>query len=39
VNLVQEMVSLLNANRGYEANAAAIKTAKGMALKTLDLLQ
>ncbi len=39
VNLVQEMVSLLNANRGYEANAAAIKTVKDMALKTLDLLR
>ena len=39
VNLVQEMVSLLNANRGYEANAAAIKTVKEMAIKTLDLLR
>jgi flagellar basal-body rod protein FlgC len=39
VNLVQEMVSMLNANRGYEANAAAIRTAKGMVLKTLDLFQ
>jgi len=33
------MVSMLNANRGYEANAAAIRTAKGMVLKTLDLFQ
>jgi len=39
VNLVQEMVSLLNANRGYEANAAALKTVKEMALKTLDLIR
>ncbi|MFZ0451504.1 MAG: flagellar basal body rod protein FlgC [Desulfatiglandaceae bacterium] len=39
VNLVQEMVSLLNANRGYEANAAAVKTVKDMALKTLDLIR
>ncbi|HDZ23927.1 MAG TPA: flagellar basal body rod protein FlgC [Desulfobacteraceae bacterium] len=39
VNLVQEMVSLLNANRGYEANAAAVRTAKGMALRALDLFR
>ncbi len=37
VNLVQEMVAMLNANRGYEANAAAIKAAKEMALKALEL--
>lgn len=37
VNLVQEMVQMLNANRAYEANAAAIKTAKEMALKALDI--
>ncbi|RLB41693.1 MAG: flagellar basal body rod protein FlgC [Deltaproteobacteria bacterium] len=37
VNLVQEMVSMLNANRGYEANAAAIRAAKEMALQALDL--
>jgi flagellar basal-body rod protein FlgC len=37
VNLVQEMVQMLNANRGYEANASAIKTAKEMALKALEL--
>lgn len=37
VNLVQEMVQMLNANRGYEANAAAIKTTKEMALKALEL--
>lgn len=37
VNLVQEMVQMLNANRGYEANAAAIKTAKEMALKALEI--
>lgn len=39
VNLVQEMVSLLNANRGYEANAAAIRTAKNMAQTALDLFR
>jgi flagellar basal-body rod protein FlgC len=37
VNLVQEMVGMLNANRSYEANAAAIKVAKDMALKALEL--
>jgi flagellar basal-body rod protein FlgC len=37
VNLVQEMVQMLNAHRGYEANAAAIKAAKEMALRALDL--
>jgi len=37
VNLVEEMVQMLNANRSYEANAAAIKTAKEMALKALEI--
>jgi len=37
VNLVQEMVQMLNANRAYEANASAITTAKEMALKALDI--
>ena len=37
VNMVQEMVEMLNASRGYEANAASIKTAKDMALKAMDL--
>lgn len=37
VNLVQEMVQMLNANRSYEANTAAIKAAKEMALKALDI--
>lgn len=37
VNLVQEMVQMLNANRSYEANATAIKTAKDMALRALDI--
>ena len=37
VNLVEEMVNMLNANRAYEANAAVIKTAKEMALKALDI--
>ena len=37
VNLVQEMVQMLNANRAYEANAAAVRAAKDMALKALDI--
>lgn len=37
VNLVQEMVNMLNANRSYEANAAVIRTAKEMALKALEI--
>lgn len=37
VNLVEEMVSMLNANRSYEANASAIKASKEMALKALDI--
>ena len=37
VNLVQEMVLMLNANRAYEANAAAVKAAKEMALKALEI--
>jgi len=37
VNLVQEMVQMLNANRSYEANAAVVRTAKDMALKALEI--
>ena len=37
VNLVQEMVQMLNANRSYEANAAVIRTAKDMAIKALEI--
>jgi len=37
VNLVQEMVNMLNANRSYEANAAAIKAAKDMAMRALEI--
>jgi flagellar basal-body rod protein FlgC len=38
VDLVQEMVHMLNANRSYEANAAAIRAAKDMALKALEII-
>jgi flagellar basal-body rod protein FlgC len=37
VNLVQEMVQMLNANRAYEANAAVIKASKDMALKAMEI--
>ena len=37
VNLVEEMVQMLDANRSYEANASAIKAAKDMALKALEI--
>jgi flagellar basal-body rod protein FlgC len=37
VNLVEEMVSMLNANRSYEANASAIKASKEMALKAIEI--
>ena len=37
VNLVEEMVQMLNANRSYEANASAIKAAKDMATKALEI--
>ena len=37
VNLIEEMVHMLNANRSYEANASAIRTAKEMALRALDI--
>jgi flagellar basal-body rod protein FlgC len=37
VNLVEEMVSMLNSNRSYEANATAIKTSKEMALQAIEI--
>jgi flagellar basal-body rod protein FlgC len=37
VNLVEEMVNMLDANRAYEANASAIRAAKDMATKALDI--
>ena len=39
VNLMQEMVSMLAAKRSYEANVAALSAAKGMAIKSLELLK
>lgn len=37
VNLVEEMVQMLNANRAYEANAAVVKSAKDMALRAIEI--
>jgi flagellar basal-body rod protein FlgC len=39
VNSVTEMVDLISAQRGYEANVTAIQTAKQMFSKTLDILR
>lgn len=39
VDLVQEMVHMLNANRSYEANAAVIRAAKDMAMKALEIIR
>jgi flagellar basal-body rod protein FlgC len=39
VNPVTEMVDLITASRGYEANVTALQTAKQMFSKTLDLLR
>jgi flagellar basal-body rod protein FlgC len=39
VNSVTEMVDLISASRGYEANVTAITTAKQMFSKTLDILR
>ena len=39
VNPVTEMVDLISASRGYEANVTAIQTAKTMFSKTLDILR
>jgi flagellar basal-body rod protein FlgC len=39
VNPVTEMVDLISASRGYEANVTAIQAAKTMFAKTLDILR
>ena len=39
VNPVTEMVDLISASRGYEANVTAMQTAKSMFSKTLDILR
>ena len=37
VNLAQEMVDLITASRAYEANLSVVKTARQMAMKTLEI--
>jgi flagellar basal-body rod protein FlgC len=37
VNPVHETVNLISASRGYEANATAVETLKGMAVRALDI--
>ena len=37
INLVEEMVNMLEASRSYEANVTAVKAAKSMALKALEI--
>lgn len=37
INPVEEMVNLVNASRSYEANLAALQTARQLATKTLDI--
>ncbi len=37
INVIEEMVNMLSATRSYEANVTAIQSAKGMALKALEI--
>ncbi|MBW1980195.1 MAG: flagellar basal body rod protein FlgC [Deltaproteobacteria bacterium] len=37
INLVEEMVNMLEASRSYEANVTAVKAAKSMALKAMEI--
>ena len=37
INPVEEMANLINASRSYEANLAALQTAKQLALKSMDI--
>lgn len=37
VNVVEEMVNMISANRSYEANITAINTTKSMIAKTLEI--
>ncbi|HOK39822.1 MAG TPA: flagellar basal body rod protein FlgC [bacterium] len=39
VNIVTEMVDLITASRSYEANVTAIKSAKNMFLKAIDIVK
>lgn len=37
INVMQEMVDMLQASRGYEANVSAMNTSKNMALSALEI--
>jgi flagellar basal-body rod protein FlgC len=37
INPVEEMANMVNASRSYEANLAALQTAKQLALKSIDI--
>lgn len=37
INLMEEMVNMISATRGYEANVTALQAAKDMALKALEI--
>jgi len=37
INPVEEMASIMNASRSYEANLAALQTAKQLAMKSIDI--
>jgi flagellar basal-body rod protein FlgC len=37
VNMMEEMVNMISATRSYEANVAAVKASKDMALKALEI--
>lgn len=37
VDIVSEMVDMISASRGYEANVTAVNSAKGMAMKALEI--
>ena len=37
INIIEEMVNMMTASRGYEANVTAINTTKKMALKALEI--
>jgi flagellar basal-body rod protein FlgC len=37
VNVMEEMVNMISATRSYEANVTAVRAAKDMALKALEI--
>ena len=37
INVMQEMVDMLQASRGYEANVSAMNTTKNMALSAIEI--